>query len=44
MLGDIDNDEAYWAVGVRKVFLWPVADNTKQLEKFHQGVLPELSQ
>ncbi len=32
------------AVGVRKVFLWPVADNAEQLEKFHQQVLPQLAQ
>ncbi len=30
------------AVGVRKVFLWPVAGNAEQLEKFHQEVLPQL--
>ena len=32
------------AVGVRKIFLWPVADNAEQLEKFHQEVLPQLPQ
>jgi alkanesulfonate monooxygenase SsuD/methylene tetrahydromethanopterin reductase-like flavin-dependent oxidoreductase (luciferase family) len=32
------------AVGVRKVFLWPVADNAEQLAKFHDEVLPQLPQ
>ncbi len=32
------------AAGVRKVFLWPVADDTVQLAKFHEEVLPQLPQ
>jgi len=30
------------AAGVRKVFLWPVTDDTVQLAKFHEEVLPQL--
>jgi len=30
------------AAGVRKVFLWPVADDAVQLAKFHEEVLPQL--
>ena len=29
---------------MRKVFLWPVADNAEQLAKFHDEVLPQLLQ
>src|SRR5712691_3660281 len=32
------------AAGVRKVFLWPVADDAVQLAKFHEEVLPQLPQ
>ena len=32
------------AAGVRKVFLWPVADGAVQLAKFHEEVLPQLPQ
>jgi alkanesulfonate monooxygenase SsuD/methylene tetrahydromethanopterin reductase-like flavin-dependent oxidoreductase (luciferase family) len=32
------------AAGVRKVFLWPVADDGVQLAKFHEEVLPQLPQ
>ena len=32
------------ASGVRKVFLWPVADAAAQLTKFHEEVLPQLPQ
>jgi len=32
------------AAGVRKVFLWPVADNAEQFAKFHDEVLPHLPQ
>jgi alkanesulfonate monooxygenase SsuD/methylene tetrahydromethanopterin reductase-like flavin-dependent oxidoreductase (luciferase family) len=32
------------AAGVRKVFLWPVADDVVQLAKFHEEVLPQLAQ
>jgi len=32
------------AAGVRKVFLWPVADDAVQLAKFHEEVLPQLAQ
>jgi alkanesulfonate monooxygenase SsuD/methylene tetrahydromethanopterin reductase-like flavin-dependent oxidoreductase (luciferase family) len=32
------------AVGVRKVFLWPVEDETHQLMRFHEQVLPLLPQ
>ena len=32
------------AAGVRKVFLWPVADDAVQLSKFHEEVLPQLPQ
>ena len=31
------------AAGVRKVFLWPVADDVAQLTKFHDEVLPQLA-
>jgi len=30
------------AAGVRKVFLWPVADEASQLARFHEQVLPQL--
>ena len=30
------------AAGVRKVFLWPVADEMDQLARFHEQVLPQL--
>ena len=30
------------AAGVRKVFLWPVEDETGQLARFHEQVLPQL--
>ena len=30
------------AAGVRKVFLWPVADDAVQLTRFHEEVLPQL--
>jgi alkanesulfonate monooxygenase SsuD/methylene tetrahydromethanopterin reductase-like flavin-dependent oxidoreductase (luciferase family) len=30
------------AAGVRKVFLWPVADDALQLAKFHEEILPQL--
>jgi len=32
------------AAGVRKVFLWPVANDAVQLAKFHEEVLPQLAQ
>jgi hypothetical protein len=32
------------AAGVRKVFLWPVADDAAQLAKFHENVLSQLPQ
>ena len=32
------------AAGVRKVFLWPVEDETRQLARFREQVLPQLSQ
>ena len=32
------------AAGVQKVFLWPVEDETSQLARFHEQVLPQLPQ
>jgi len=32
------------AAGVRKVFLWPVADDAAQLAKFQEDILPQLPQ
>jgi len=32
------------AAGVQKIFLWPVEDETRQLARFHEQVLPQLSQ
>ncbi len=32
------------AAGVQKVFLWPVEDETRQLARFHEQVLPQLPQ
>ena len=32
------------AAGVQKVFLWPVEDETSQLTRFHEQVLPQLPQ
>lgn len=32
------------AAGVQKVFLWPVEDETLQLARFHEQVLPQLPQ
>jgi alkanesulfonate monooxygenase SsuD/methylene tetrahydromethanopterin reductase-like flavin-dependent oxidoreductase (luciferase family) len=30
--------------GVQRVFLWPIEDETHQLVRFHEQVLPQLSQ
>ncbi|HBE28959.1 MAG TPA: hypothetical protein DDW25_08725 [Ktedonobacter sp.] len=30
------------AAGVQRVFLWPVEDETSQLVRFHEQVLPQL--
>jgi len=30
------------AAGVRKIFLWPIADEVDQLRRFHEQVLPQL--
>jgi alkanesulfonate monooxygenase SsuD/methylene tetrahydromethanopterin reductase-like flavin-dependent oxidoreductase (luciferase family) len=32
------------AAGVQRVFLWPVEDETRQLARFHEQVLPQLPQ
>src|SRR2546426_598695 len=32
------------AAGVQKIFLWPIEDETSQLARFHEQVLPQLPQ